>query len=360
MKKTALSAIHESLGARMVDFSGWWMPVQYTGILQEHQAVRTGVGIFDISHMGEFFVSGPDAQKHLEELLTNRISTLEAGKGQYSLMLNERGGVIDDLIVYRQGTDSYFLVVNASMIEEDEAWMRAHLPTGGGIEFANRSDEYAAVAIQGPRAPAVFKSLCGLELPAKNSLLPVSVAGTEALAAITGYTGEAGFELFFPNAAAEAVWTVATAAGCEPCGLGARDSLRLEMGYPLNGSDLSPDRTPLEAGLGFFVDLEKGGFVGSDVLFSQKQNGLPSKLCGLQMEGKAPPPRPHYPVLHNGQKISETTSGVLSPSLGIGIAMAYLPPVLSAPGTELSIGIRDRQFPARVVKKPFLKKTGLS
>jgi aminomethyltransferase len=360
MKKTPLSSLHESLGARMVDFSGWWMPLQYKGILQEHEAVRTAVGIFDISHMGEFFVEGDKAATWLDFMLTNSVASLAEGTGQYSLMLNERGGVIDDLILYRSGPKSFLMVVNASMIDQDAAWMLAHLPATNGIQFEDRSDAHAAVAIQGPEAPRIYEILIGSIMPAKNTFRAVRAAGVDALAAITGYTGEAGFELFFAPTNAERIWCAAMDAGATPCGLGARDSLRLEMGYPLNGFDLSPERTPLEAGLDLFVCLEKDDFIGRDALIAQKAQGIPTKLCCLQAEGKAPPLRPHYPVLHNGLRVAETTSGVLSPSTGSGIAMAYLPAELAVPGTEVSIEIRGRFYPARVVKKPFYKKTKLS
>lgn len=347
MKRTPLYQKHLEANGRVVDFAGWEMPVQYTGILAEHQTVRSAVGIFDISHMGEFFVSGENAAAWLDGLLTNCVASLAIGQGQYTLMLNERGGVIDDLIVYRYAANDYLLVVNASMIEEDAAWLEGHLSPG--IHFENASEKYAAIAVQGPEAGKIYHGIFGRELPAKNSIERF----TAAFACTTGYTGEVGFEVIVPVADAVVTWEKALELGAKPCGLGARDTLRLEMAYPLNGSDLSPERTPLEAGLGFFVDLTKGDFIGKSALTAQKTNGLPSRLAALKVLDKAPPIRSHYPVLANGTPVSETTSGALSPSLGVGIALAYLPPELAKIGQELGIDVRGKQYRAEVVKKPF-------
>ena len=335
----------------MVDFAGWEMPVQYSGILAEHKSVREAVGVFDISHMGEFFVSGPGSAAWLDSLLTNRVAALSDGEAQYSLMLNERGGVIDDLIVYRLSPEDFLLVVNASMIDEDAAWMKARL--AGGVKFDNRSAELAALAIQGPEAGSVFEKLFNSAMPAERNRV-LQIGGSFVVT--TGYTGEAGFEWIMPVAEAASAWQRTLDAGAKPCGLGARDTLRLEMCYPLNGSDLSPDRTPLQAGLGFFVDLEKPEFVGKAALTAQKLAGLPSRLCALRVTEKAPPIRPHYPVWIDGKPVSETTSGALSPSLGEGIALAYLPVEFSKPGQEVEIEVRGRRFRACVRKKPLYQK----
>ena len=275
----------------MVGFACWEMPVQYTGILQEHKAVREACGVFDISHMGEFFVKGPDATAWLDGLLTNNVSQLPVGQAQYSLLLNERGGVIDDLIVYRLAEDRFLLIVNASMIEEDAAWMRSHL--SGNVDFENRSDAFAALAIQGPLAAAVFEKIFHLPMPADRNRVEEIEPGRSYIAT-TGYTGEDGFEWLVPASESANAWNTAMAAGAVPCGLGARDTLRLEMGYPLNGSDLSPDRTPLEAGLGFFVDLKKTAFTGRQILIDQKATILPHKLCAIRVLDKAPPVRPDF------------------------------------------------------------------
>jgi aminomethyltransferase len=342
------------LEARLVSFAGWNMPVQYTSIIDEHTAVRTKAGIFDISHMGQFFVGGSAAEAWLNRMFTNDISKLTPGQGQYTLMLNKRGGVIDDLIAYRTGETDYFLVVNASMIEEDFFWMASHQDENATLR--NESELWAGMAIQGPLAQQIFAKACpGETLPVRNG---IATTATGAVVCRTGYTGEDGFEFFCPAADGIDWWEKFLAAGAAPCGLGARDTLRLEMGYPLNGNDLSPERTPLEAGLGFFCNLEKGDFIGRETLARQKNDGLEVKLTALQYTDKGPPPRSHYPVVSaDGEVIGELASGALSPSLMTGIGMAYLPATHSKPGTELQIDVRGRLFPAKVVKKPFYKPT---
>lgn len=344
-----------ALGGKLVPFAGWNMPVQYTSILDEHAAVRERCGIFDISHMGQFLTSGPGATAWLDRMLANRVTKLSPGEGQYTFLLNERGGVIDDLIVYRTGEDSWFLVVNAAKIEEDFFWMMRHLPEG--LELRNESEMWAGMAVQGPQAPEVYaKVLPGAVLPPRNGVARFTAQGDEVIVCRTGYTGEDGFEFFAPSAAGGAWFRRFVEAGAQPCGLGARDSLRLEMCYPLNGSDLSPDRTPLEAGLGFFVDLEKGDFIGRDVLVRQREEGLKERLAAIQYTGNGAPPRAHYEVFApDGRRLAELTSGVLSPSLRTGIGMAYLPVEWAKPGTEVCIDVRGRRFAAQVVKKPFYK-----
>lgn len=339
----------------MVDFAGWEMPVQYgTGIMAEHRAVRESAGVFDISHMGEFTVSGERAEAWLDGLLTNRVARLNEGEAQYSLMLNEAGGVIDDLIVYRTGEAAFLLIVNAAKIDEDAAWMRGRLGGVEGVNFADRSDDFAAVAVQGPKARALFA--CVFDAPlaeARNRVVSTVFAGTAVFVVTTGYTGEDGFEVVAPAAVIGALWDALVGAGAVPCGLGARDTLRLEMCYPLNGSDLSPERTPMEAGLGFFVDLTKDDFVGKAAVDRHKLDGVPSRLVALAVEEKSPPIRPHYRVMLDGEEVGETCSGALSPSLGYGIALAYLPPNLAKPGQEVGIEVRGKTYPAVVRKKPF-------
>ncbi len=354
LKRSPLESAHLALGARLVPFAGWNMPVQYASIIEEHKAVRTKAGIFDISHMGQFFVSGPNAGPWLNRLLTNNILKLAPSQGQYTLMLNEAGGVIDDLIAYRTGETSYFLVVNASMIDEDFFWMAGRQDED--IVLRNESDLWAGMAIQGPLAAEIFAtSVPGVSLPPRNGIL---ITASGEIICRTGYTGEDGFEFFCPAESADVWWDRFLAAGAAPCGLGARDTLRLEMGYPLNGNDLSPERSPIEAGLGFFCDLEKGDFIGRDTLARQKADGPPLKLTAIQYTDKGAPPRAHYPVVDTaGNVIGELTSGALSPTLMTGIAMAYLPAAFSKPGTGLGIDVRGRIFPATVVKKPFYKPT---
>jgi aminomethyltransferase len=266
-------------------------------------------------------------------------------------MLNDRGGVIDDLIVYRLGDESFLLIVNASMIEEDAAWMSARLVEG--VEFQNRSADFAALAVQGPAAGGIFQSLFGCAMPPeRNRVLEIQ----DGFVVTTGYTGEKGFEWVVPTPKADEAWLKILGCGAKPCGLGARDTLRLEMCYPLNGSDLSPDSTPLEAGLGFFVDFTKPAFLGRTALADQKAAGVPRRLSALKVSEKSPPMRPHYPVFVGGLQVSETTSGAYSPSLGCGIAMAYLPAEFAKPGQEVEIEVRGKKFRACVHKKPLYQK----
>ncbi|MFT4177284.1 MAG: glycine cleavage system aminomethyltransferase GcvT [Luteolibacter sp.] len=353
LKRTPLEPAHIALGAKLIPFGGWNMPVQYSTILDEHAAVRSKAGIFDISHMGQFLVSGPKATDWLNGMLTNNLNALAPGQGQYTFLLNERGGVIDDLIAYRTGENDYFLVVNASMIDEDLAWMNSHLTEGTSLR--NESSAWAGMAVQGPEAAALFATAFpGDTLPPRNG---ISTTAEGFIVCRTGYTGEDGFELFTPSDAGIPAWEKFIAAGAKPCGLGARDTLRLEMGYPLNGNDLSPERTPIEAGLGFFVDLEKGPFIGREVVARQKAEGPAVRLAALKYTDKGAPPRAHYPVVSaSGEVIGELASGVLSPSLMTGIAMAYLPVEYAKLGTELFVDVRGRKFPATIVKKPFYKK----
>jgi len=351
--RTPLFAEHQALNARIVEFSGWEMPVHYSGILHEHNAVRRDVGVFDISHMGEFFVSGENASLWLDSLLTNRVASLGLGEAQYSLLLNEKGGVIDDLIVYRIGAKDFLLVVNAAKIEEDAAWMCGR--SIAGVDFQNRSDAYAALAVQGPNSARVFAELFSEPMPTSRNV--ITRPDATSFAVTTGYTGELGFEWIVPAVEAVPAWRAALACGAAPCGLGARDTLRLEMGYPLNGSDLSPTHTPLEAGLGFFVDLQKADFVGRSALMAQKETGITLRLVALCVEEKSPPLRSHYPIFSGTTLLGETTSGAHSPSLGVGIAMAYLPAASATVGTTVEIEVRGRRFRACVRKKPLYQKT---
>lgn len=345
----------------MVPFAGWEMPVQYSGIVDEHKAVRERVGVFDISHMGQFLIEGRGAEAFLNRALTNNVAKLAPGEGQYTLLLNDRGGVIDDLIVYRMSEREYFLVVNASKIEEDEAQLRS-LGFGDDVQFKNISSATGGLAVQGPKSREVFTAVFGpnATFPPRNTIFVSMTADGVLYLCGTGYTGEEGFEFFAPAATIgewfDRIVQAARDAGGLPCALGARDTLRLEMGYPLNGNDLFPEKTPLEAGLGFFVDLEKGTFVGSEAMVAQKSGGLPSKLTGFHMTSQSPPPRAHYTVWQNGTQIGEVCSGGLSPSLSKGIGMAYLPPSAAKPGTPIEIEIRGRRYAAETVKKPFYRK----
>lgn len=340
----------------MVPFAGWNMPVQYTGIPAEHRAVREAAGIFDISHMGQILARGENAGSWLNGLLTNDLRRLSPGEGQYTLLLNDAGGVIDDLIIYRTAADEYFLVVNASKTAEDFAWLASRL--SDGVKLDDLSAGLAGMAVQGPRSQEIYKAVLSgsAALPPRNGIAEFTSGGGRNFLCRTGYTGEDGFEFFCPAAEAEPWWDAFLKAGAAPCGLGARDTLRLEMGYPLNGNDLSPDRTPLEAGLGVFVNLDKSDFPGSSVLRTQKESGVAVKLAALKMIEGGPPPRAHYAVYSGDERIGELCSGGVAPSLGAGIAMAYLPVAAAAPGTRLTLDIRGKRYPVEVVRKPFYRK----
>jgi aminomethyltransferase len=380
-KRTPLYDEHVRRGAKMVPFGGWLMPVQYTSIVEEHRAVRNNIGIFDISHMGQLIVSGPTAAGWLNTMLTNNIEKLGLGQGQYTFLLNERGGIIDDLIAYRIGDEKFLLVVNASRTEEDFTWLVRHRPVGQvsnlppaefrkletcaakGIDLTNRSADFGGVAIQGPRVVELFDALLGdnVDLPPRNHIVDFESDCMPLSIARTGYTGEDGVEVFFRAQDAAKFWNSVLDKGdkfgIKPCGLGARDTLRLEMCYPLNGSDLSPERNPIEAGLGFFVDLTKPKFTGREVLLKMKENGPPHKLAAFRMEGKGPPPRPHYPVFNNGERVGEVTSGTLSPSLNYGIGMAYVSASHAKIGSNIEIEIRGQKFPATIERKPLYKRS---
>ncbi len=359
--RTSLYQNHLDAGAKMVDFSGWEMPINYGSQIEEHTQVRTAAGVFDVSHMTVVDVSGGDAEAYLQHLLANDVARLdEIGRALYSGMLNEDGGVIDDLIVYRM-TFGYRVVVNCATRVKDLRWM-AMQTTGYAVSVEERPG-LGILAIHGPESiECVCEILkdCGRDSEAEAAAIRAlgNFRGVELgdwFVARTGYTGEKGLEVILPVAQAPQLWDALLAGGVKPIGLGARDTLRLEMCYPLNGSDLSPDRTPLEAGLGMFVALDKTDFIGRDGLTAQKAAGLPSKLVALRMTELAPPPRAHYPVLVEGKPVGETTSGALSPTLVEGIAMAYLPPDLATPGQVVQIDIRGRYFAAVVEKKPFYR-----
>jgi aminomethyltransferase len=369
-KTTPLRDEHMRLGAKMIPFAGWLMPVQYTSIVEEHQAVRNNVGVFDISHMGQFIVAatrssqevggGGPAAAWLNNMLTNNVEKLDVGMGQYTFLLNDRGGIIDDLIVYRIEEQKYLLVVNAARADEDFEWLQNHLKENCSLK--TRSPDFGAVAIQGPRVVNLFHALFGEDIqpPARNQMIDVPFNATTVSVARTGYTGEDGIEVFFRATDAAKFWRAVLdkgePLGIKPCGLGARDTLRLEMCYPLNGSDLSPQRNPIEAGLGFFVDLGKPEFIGRDALLKTKELGPREKLVPFRMRDKGPPPRPHYLVFRNGERIGEVTSGTFSPSLNWGVGMAYVSSAHAKIGTELDIEIRAQKFPATVEKKPLYRK----
>lgn len=334
------------------------MPIQYSGIIAENRAVRAKLGVFDISHMGQITVAGSDANTvtaWLDGLLTNNVASLQTGQGQYTLLLNTRGGVIDDLIIYRTGISEFLLVVNASKTTEDFQWLSDHAPDSG-ITLADVSDQFAGLAVQGPHSAAAFQQLFGAaaELPDRFCMTRSDGPDGGGIICRTGYTGEDGFEFFCAAERGPVWWQRCLDAGAVPCGLGARDSLRLEKCYPLNGADLSPDHTPLEAGLGFAVDLHKPEFIGQEPLIRQRTRGLQQRLVAIRQTGKSPPPRHGYAVWSGDQSVGTLTSGGVSPNLNCGISMAYIQADYNKVGTKLEVEIRSQRFPAEVVRKPFV------
>jgi aminomethyltransferase len=354
-RRTSLYDTHVRAGARIVEFAGWEMPVQYAGILQEHEAVRSRVGLFDVSHMGEVVFRGPKALEALGRVFTNDLSKIVDGQAQYGCLCRESGGIVDDVVVYRRAADDLLVCVNAGNRAKDFEWLAGR---AGGADVSNESDAWAQLALQGPRAAQLLQRLTKLNLSAMRSyrFAPGEVAGIAGLVARTGYTGEDGFEIFCPSEAGPRLWAALMDAGqperIEPCGLGARDSLRLEMAYRLYGSDMDDSTTPLEAGLAWVVKLDKGEFVGRDALLAQKAAGVAKKLVGFTLTDPGIA-RHGYPVLQDGRKVGDVTSGTKSPSLGTSIGLAYVPTALAAEGSTFAVEIRGRPAAARVVKTPF-------
>jgi aminomethyltransferase len=359
MKQIPLHALHVSLGAKIVPFGGFEMPVRYSSDLEEHHTVRNAVGVFDVSHMGEFTVQGEGALAFIQRISANDASVLEDGKVQYSYLPNETGGVVDDLLVYRNGADDYLLVVNASNIEKDWNWISKYKPEN--VTLTNVSDSTCLFAVQGPKAVDTLQKLTDLPLGDLSyyTFVKGTLAGVEnVLISSTGYTGAGGFEVYVANEDAEKVWKAifeaGEAFGIKPIGLGARDTLRLEMGYCLYGNDIDDSTSPLEAGLGWVTKFTKD-FVGAEILKNQKAAGLTRKLVGLELVERGIP-RPHYEITdESGQKVGEITSGTQSPTLQKGVALGYVPMESSKPGAEVYVKIRERLFKARVVKLPFVK-----
>ncbi|MCH1642908.1 glycine cleavage system aminomethyltransferase GcvT [Paenibacillus timonensis] len=351
-------------GVRCIDFGGWELPVQFSGIQKEHEAVRERAGLFDVSHMGEFFVEGPEAERFLQRMTTNDATLLEPGKAQYTLLCYPDGGVVDDLLIYKLDEEKYMLVVNASNIEKDWEWLLQHLPAEG-VAMRNASDETALLAVQGPLASSLLSPLCEGQDP--GALRPFTfirdarVAGIPVLLSRTGYTGEDGFELYVAAEHAEALWDVLMDAGAPlgllPAGLGARDTLRFEACLPLYGQELGPDITPLEAGLNRFVKLEQSDFIGRDALVQQRKDGIPRRLVGLEMIDRGIP-RTHYPVFAEGSEepIGEVTTGTQSPTLKKNLGLAILASRYTEPGTIVEVDIRGKRLKAKVVPLPFYRR----
>jgi aminomethyltransferase len=363
LKKTPLNAAHQRLRARMVEFGGWQMPVQYAGVIDEHLAVRGAAGLFDVSHMGEIEVRGAGALAFLQELTINDVARLSNGQVQYSAICFPHGGVVDDLTIYRIDHNHYLLCVNAANTETDFAWIEQVLQDGNFAEVTvrNVSEEFAQLALQGPASPAILARLTEtkLERIPYYHFYEGLVAGVPTIISRTGYTGEDGFELYLPPEAAEMVWEALLSAGgpdgLVPAGLGARDTLRLEMKFALYGHELTPEISPLEAGLGWITCLDKPSFIGREALLLQKETGLVRRLVPFSLQ-EAGVPRAGYPVFADGREVGMVTSGTMSPSLRIGIGLALVQRQYAAFGTPLGIGIRQRQAAAQVVKGPFVQK----
>lgn len=360
MKKTPLYEKHIQLKGKMIDFGGWSLPVEYTGIIPEHEAVRTKAGIFDVSHMGEITVKGEDSEKYLQMLLTNDISLLNNNQIAYTAMCYPHGGVVDDLLVYKYSNTDYLLVVNASNTEKDYQWMKENI--FGNTEILNVSENYAQLALQGPLAEAILQKLTSKNLNEIEFYYfsdNVKVGNIEALVSRTGYTGEDGFELYFAYDKAEEMWDLILEAGKDegliPAGLGARDTLRFEASLPLYGHELNENITPLEAGLGFFVKLNKENFIGKEALARQKSEGLKRRIVGFEMIDRGIP-RNNYEVYKEGEKIGYVTTGSFSPTLKKNIGLALIDSAYSKEGTEIEILIRNKNSKAKVIKKPFYSK----
>lgn len=357
-RQTPLNAAHRKLGGRMVDFAGWDMPVQYVGVLQEHENVRTNVGLFDVSHMGEIEFKGAGALEEVNRLITNDLAKCADGQAVYAGLLNERGTFVDDVVAYRFSPEHIFICVNASNVEKDFAWMRDNAKK---VKPVNRSDDFAQIAVQGPKAFALVQRLANKPLEGVGTyrFTTGQVAGLECIISRTGYTGEDGFELYCAPNDAEKLWFAildeGKGDGAAPAGLGARDSLRTEMKYALYGNDIDDQHTPLEAGLGWIVKMDKGDFIGRSVLEAQKAAGVQRKLVGFELT-EAGIPRAHYPILKDGQAVGEVTSGTMGPSVKKAVGIGYVPTALAAEGSTFHVEIRGAAKAARVVKTPFYKK----
>ena len=351
--RTPLYEQHLALGAKVVDFAGWEMPVQYEGIREEHSAVRRHAGMFDVSHMGEVEVEGPGALAFLQRVLSNDVAKIAVGGAQYSVLCNEDGGVIDDLFAYRLGADRFLIVTNAANHETDLAWL-GRQSRQFDVLVRDVADRYAMLAVQGPHARDIVARALRIELPPRFHVAHVQVGRRPALACGTGYTGEDGVELLLDPEVAVPIWAELLDAGVVPCGLGARDTLRLEVCYPLHGNELTPERNPIEAGLGWCCK-EATGFIGADAVASARTEGTAEKLVAFKIEGQGIP-REGNPVMAGDEQVGVVTSGTYAPSLEIGAGMAYVRSDLAEVGTELEIDVRGKRRPARIASKPLYAK----
>ncbi len=367
LRRTPLHAQHRAAGAKLVPFAGYEMPVQYSGVIEEHRAVRNAAGLFDVSHMGEFRVQGPGAEAFLQQLTPNDVSKLATGRAHYSGLLTEEGTYIDDLLCYRLGDEEFMLVVNAANVEADYAWVEERAAAWNGaagndpVEVENVSDEYALLALQGPRAVEILSELTGEDLSAIRyyGFARGEVAGRPAILSRTGYTGEDGFELYVAPADAAAIWERLLAAGEDrglvPAGLGARDTLRLEAAMALYGHELTRETTPYDGGLGWVVKLDAADFVGRDALRAQKEAGVERKLVGFEVEGRGIARQGHT-VAVDGETVGEVTSGTWSPTFEKALGLAYVDAAHATPGTEITLRVRQREIPGRIVEIPFYRR----
>ena len=359
LKATPLLGLHKELGAKLVPFVGWNMPIQFAGVLSEHICVRERVGLFDVSHMGEIEVKGKDAKKFLQFLLSNNVEKMFDGSILYSLMCYETGGVVDDLLAYRFSENHYFLCVNASNSDKDYDWIARHA-SSFNVNIKNTSSETSQLALQGPDAKNVLQSLCGISLDDLSyyNFRKGMVNNVESLISRTGYTGEDGFELYLsPEKVSEVFRSLmeqGRSYGIQPIGLGARDTLRIEMGYPLYGNEIDNNPTPLDAGLGWVIKFDKGEFLGRESLLKQKEEGLPRrKLVGLKLLTRGVP-RAHYQVFKNGESVGKVTSGTFSPTLNTGVGLCYVSSEYSDIGNHLDVKIRDQLVATEVIQLPFV------
>lgn len=362
MKRTPLYDVHCRLNGKIIDFGGWELPVQYQGILEEHKKVRENAGLFDVSHMGEITAKGPDAEKFIQKLITNDLSKISDGQVMYSPMCYQDGGVVDDLLVYKFNADDYLIVVNASNTEKDFDWIKQQKGENVDVQIQNVSSEYAQIALQGPKAEKILQKLTNeplSEIRFFRFKSEVQLCGVEALVSRTGYTGEDGFEIYISSINAELLWERIMEAGKEdglvPVGLGARDTLRFEACLPLYGQEISPDITPLEAGLGHFVKLNKDDFIGKDALVRQKEKGLERKLAGIEMIDRGIP-RSHYEIQVNGSPAGFVTTGSFAPSLNKNMGLALLESQYCIPGSEVDVIIRNKALKAKIVETPLYSK----
>ncbi len=356
IKTTCLHDRHVKLGALMSPFAGYDMPIQYKGITEEHNAVRHEVGVFDVSHMGEVRVKGPEAEKYVNNIFVNDVTGAPDGQIFYGMMCYDNGGTVDDLLVYKVSDTEFFLVINAANIDKDVAWIKEHTD-GFDVTVEDESPIYGEVAVQGPKAEEAVEKLLGLQVADLKfyTFKTIETEGKTIIVSRTGYTGEDGFEIYGSHAYTQRVWDKLMAGGVEPCGLGCRDTLRFEVGLPLYGDELSADITPLEASLSMFVKLDKPEFIGKEALAAQKTEGVKRRIVGLELDGNAIP-RHGYPVEVDGQVVGEVTTGYRSISTGKSVAMAMIQKPYDKLGTRVEVRIRKKTFPATVVKKRFYDK----